>query len=170
MRDRVEATPAPAFATKVADVVGLHLELLVGAVVLSIDAKTQIQALGRTQPMLPITFDATTKRTCAYVRHGTTSLFAAPENPARARCPASAHRLAVTRTSSPAQGGGSVSSPRHSIRRGLVKRIRLHRILGHLRRPFTWTATVDETFAKVQLVQTSVTILFGSLGIRKEYR
>jgi transposase len=53
----------PAFAEKVADVVGLYLEPPGGAVVLSIDEKTQIQALDRTQPVLPITFDATEKRT-----------------------------------------------------------------------------------------------------------
>jgi hypothetical protein len=45
--------------------------------VLSIDEKTQIQALDRTQPLLPITFDAIEKRTHDYVRHGTTNLFAA---------------------------------------------------------------------------------------------
>src|SRR5215208_3269176 len=67
----------PAFAEKVADVVGLYLEPPGGAVVLSIDEKTQIQALDRTQPVLPITFDATEKRTHDYVRHGTTNLFAA---------------------------------------------------------------------------------------------
>ena len=44
---------------------------------LSIDEKTQIQALDRTQPLLPIDFDATEKRTHDYVRHGTTNLFAA---------------------------------------------------------------------------------------------
>ena len=45
--------------------------------VLAIDEKTQIQALDRTQPVLPIAFDATEKRTHDYVRHGTTNLFAA---------------------------------------------------------------------------------------------
>jgi hypothetical protein len=67
----------PAFAEKVADVIGLYLEPRGGAVVLLIDEKTQIQALDRTQPVLPITFDATEKRTHDYVRHGTTNLFAA---------------------------------------------------------------------------------------------
>jgi transposase len=66
----------PAFAEKVADIVGLYLDPPGGAVVLSIDEKTQIQALDRTQPLLPITFDATEKRTHDYVRHGTTNLFA----------------------------------------------------------------------------------------------
>ena len=67
----------PAFADKVADVVGLYLDPPGGAVVLSMDEKTQIQALDRTQPMLPITFDATEKRTHDYRRNGTTNLFAA---------------------------------------------------------------------------------------------
>ncbi|MGH3970505.1 MAG: IS630 family transposase [Mycobacterium sp.] len=67
----------PAFAEKVADVVGLYLDPPGGAVVLSIDEKTSIQALDRTQPILPIEFDAAEKRTHDYVRHGTTNLFAA---------------------------------------------------------------------------------------------
>jgi transposase len=67
----------PAFAEKVADIVGLYLDPPAGAVVLSIDEKTQVQALDRTQPLLPIEFDATEKRTHDYVRHGTTNLFAA---------------------------------------------------------------------------------------------
>ena len=67
----------PAFAEKVADVVGLYLCPPGGAVVLSLDEKTQIQALDRTQPLLPIEFDMTEKRTHDYRRHGTTNLFAA---------------------------------------------------------------------------------------------
>lgn len=67
----------PAFADKVADIVGLYLDPPGGAVVLSVDEKTQIQALDRTQPLLPIAFDATERRTHDYVRHGTTNLFAA---------------------------------------------------------------------------------------------
>jgi transposase len=67
----------PAFAAKVADVVGLYLDPPGGAVVLSIDEKTQVQALDRTQPVLPIEFAVTEKRTHDYIRHGTTNLFAA---------------------------------------------------------------------------------------------
>jgi transposase len=67
----------PAFAEKVGDIVGLYLDPPTGAVVLSMDEKTQVQALDRTQPLLPIEFDATEKRTHDYVRHGTTNLFAA---------------------------------------------------------------------------------------------
>jgi len=67
----------PDFEAKVADVVGLYLDPPVGAVVLSIDEKTQVQALDRTQPVLPIDFAKTEKRTHDYIRHGTTNLFAA---------------------------------------------------------------------------------------------
>jgi transposase len=67
----------PEFVEKVADIVGLYLEPPGGAVVLSVDEKTQVQALDRTQPVLPIAFDVSEKRTHDYVRHGTTNLFAA---------------------------------------------------------------------------------------------
>lgn len=67
----------PEFAAKVVDIVGLYLDPPEGAVVLSVDEKTQVQALDRTQPLLPMTFGKTGKRTHDYVRHGTTNLFAA---------------------------------------------------------------------------------------------
>ena len=67
----------PNFEAKVYDVVGLYLDPPEGAVVLSLDEKTQVQALDRTQPLLPVSFDKTEKRTHDYVRHGTTNLFAA---------------------------------------------------------------------------------------------
>jgi transposase len=67
----------PAFADKVADVVGLYLDPPGGAIVLCIDEKTQIQALDRTQPLLPLDFGVSEKRTHDYRRHGTTNLFAA---------------------------------------------------------------------------------------------
>jgi transposase len=67
----------PRFAQKVADIVGLYLDPPGGAVVLSIDEKTQIQALDRTQPLLPLDFGLTEQRTHDYKRHGTTNLFAA---------------------------------------------------------------------------------------------
>jgi transposase len=70
-------SPDPAFEEKVIDVVGLYLDPPLDAVVLSIDEKTQVQALDRTQPLLPMTFAKTEKRTHDYVRHGTTNLFAA---------------------------------------------------------------------------------------------
>jgi transposase len=67
----------PDFAVKVVDIIGLYLDPPAGAVVLSVDEKTQVQALQRTQPLLPLAFDKTEKRTHDYVRHGTTNLFAA---------------------------------------------------------------------------------------------
>lgn len=67
----------PEFAEKIVDIVGLYLDPPGGAVVLSVDEKTQIQALDRTQPLLPIAFDASEKHTHDYVRHSTTNLFAA---------------------------------------------------------------------------------------------
>lgn len=67
----------PAFEEKVIDVIGLYLDPPMDAVVLSIDEKTQVQALDRTQPLLPMTFSKNEKRTHDYVRHGTTNLFAA---------------------------------------------------------------------------------------------
>ena len=67
----------PKFEEKVTDVVALYLNPPAGAVVLSVDEKTQVQALDRTQPLLPAAFGTTEKRTHDYVRHGTTDLFAA---------------------------------------------------------------------------------------------
>lgn len=67
----------PGFAVKVVDIIGLYLDPPAGAVVLSVDEKTQVQALTRTQPLLPLSFGKTEKRTHDYVRHGTTNLFAA---------------------------------------------------------------------------------------------
>lgn len=67
----------PDFAVKVVDVVGLYLDPPAGAVVLSVDEKSQVQALDRTQPLLPVTFGKTEKRTHDYKRNGTTNLFAA---------------------------------------------------------------------------------------------
>lgn len=67
----------PQFAVKVADIVALYLDPPQGAVVLSVDEKTQIQALDRTQPLLPVAFAKSEKRTHDYVRHGTVNLFGA---------------------------------------------------------------------------------------------
>ncbi len=69
----------PDLVTKVRDVVGLYLDPPERAVVLSVDEKTQIQALDRTQPMLPLRPGQVERHTHDYERHGTTSLFAALE-------------------------------------------------------------------------------------------
>lgn len=67
----------PQLEAKVRDVVGLYLAPPERAIVLSVDEKTQIQALDRTQPMLPLRSGSVERRTHDYERHGTTSLFAA---------------------------------------------------------------------------------------------
>lgn len=67
----------PNFAEKVIDVVGLYLDPPENAMVLSVDEKTQIQALDRTQPQLPLRPGQIERRTHDYTRHGTASLYAA---------------------------------------------------------------------------------------------
>jgi len=67
----------PQFAEKVIDVVGLYMNPPDNAVVLSVDEKTQIQALDRTQPMLPLRPGQIERRTHDYKRNGTTNLYAA---------------------------------------------------------------------------------------------
>jgi transposase len=69
----------PRLVEKVIDVVGLYLEPPKGALVLCVDEKTQIQALDRTQPTLPIKPGKAQRMTHDYKRNGTTSLYAALE-------------------------------------------------------------------------------------------
>ena len=69
----------PAFDTKMTDVVGLYLNPPERAVVLCVDEKSQIQALNRTQPILPLRPGIPARMTHDYQRNGTTSLFAALE-------------------------------------------------------------------------------------------
>ena len=67
----------PLFIEKVRDIVGLYLNPPTKAMVLCVDEKSQIQALDRTQPVLPLAPGIPERRTHDYMRHGTTSLFAA---------------------------------------------------------------------------------------------
>jgi transposase len=67
----------PDFVAKVVDVVGLYHNPPEKAVVLCVDEKTQVQAVNRTQPILPMTPGTIERGTHDYVRHGTTTLFAA---------------------------------------------------------------------------------------------
>jgi len=67
----------PQFAAKVRDVVGLYLDPPERAVVLAVDEKSQIQALDRTQPILPMLPGVPERATHDYQRHGTSSLYAA---------------------------------------------------------------------------------------------
>jgi len=67
----------PLLVEKVRDIVGLYLDPPDRALVLSVDEKPQIQALDRSQPILPMRPGQIERRTHDYIRHGTTSLFAA---------------------------------------------------------------------------------------------
>ena len=63
----------PLFVEKVRDIVGLYMDPPLMAMVLCVDEKTQIQALDRTQPLLPLAPGIPERRTHDYERHGTTS-------------------------------------------------------------------------------------------------
>ena len=70
-------SPDPLLIDKVRDIVGLYINPPAHAVVLCVDEKSQIQALDRTAPLLPLQPGQVERRTHDYTRHGTTSLFAA---------------------------------------------------------------------------------------------
>lgn len=72
-------SPDPQLIEKVRDIVGLYMNPPDHAVVFCVDEKSQIQALDRTQPLLPMRPGQAERRTQDYKRHGTTSLFAALE-------------------------------------------------------------------------------------------
>jgi hypothetical protein len=67
----------PLFVDKVRDIVGLYMDPPAHAVVLCVDEKSQMQALNRSQPVLPMLPARPELQTHTYVRHGTTALFAA---------------------------------------------------------------------------------------------
>jgi transposase len=77
LRESFKLSTDPYFVEKVRDVVGLYLDPPDRAVVLCVDEKSGTQALDRTQPVLPMTPGQAERGTHDYVRHGTTSLFAA---------------------------------------------------------------------------------------------
>ncbi len=72
-----KVSPDPQFIDKVRDIVGLYLNPPEAAVVLCVDEKTQVQALDRTAPVLPLLPGVGERRTHDYRRHGTTNLYAA---------------------------------------------------------------------------------------------
>src|SRR6185295_13556167 len=77
LADTWKLSTDPLFIDKVRDIVGLYLDPPQGAMVLAVDEKSQIQALDRTAPMLPMMPGVPGRTTHDYTRHGTTSLFAA---------------------------------------------------------------------------------------------
>jgi transposase len=77
VQDGFKLSSDPLFVAKVVDVVGLYHNPPERAVVLCVDEKSQMQALDRSQPVLPMMPGMPERRTHDYLRHGTTSLFAA---------------------------------------------------------------------------------------------
>jgi transposase len=77
LTETFKLSPDPLFIDKVRDIVGLYLSPPENAVVLCVDEKSQIQALNRTQPILPLRPGQPERRSHDYQRHGVTSLFAA---------------------------------------------------------------------------------------------
>jgi len=75
--DTFKLSPDPLFVEKVRDIVGLYVNPPDAALVLCVDEKTQIQALDRTSPVLPLRPGLPERRTHDYVRGGTTNLYAA---------------------------------------------------------------------------------------------
>jgi transposase len=75
--DHFKLSTDPLFIDKLYDVVGLYLNPPEAAVVLCVDEKSQVQALQRSQPALPLMPGMPERRTHDYIRHGTTTLFAA---------------------------------------------------------------------------------------------
>jgi transposase len=89
----------PQFVSKVRDVVGMYLSPPENALVLAVDEKSQIQALDRTQPVLPMAPAVPARMTHDYVRNGTTSL-SPPWTSSPARSSPSTTAATVTRSSS----------------------------------------------------------------------
>ena len=77
--DRFKLSAGPQFVETVRDIVGLYLCPPDRAILLSLDEKSQVQALDRTRPLLPMRPGIAARQTHDYIRHGTTSLIAALE-------------------------------------------------------------------------------------------
>lgn len=75
--ERFQLSQDPLLVPKVRDIVGLYMNPPTNALVLCVDEKSQIQALSRSQPVLPMRIGEVERRTSDYHRHGTTTLFAA---------------------------------------------------------------------------------------------
>ena len=104
----------PELVAKVTDVVGLYLAPPENAVVLCVDEKSQIQALDRTAPMLPMQPGLPERRTHDYVRHGTTTLFAALEIATGTRHRRAASRGTATRSSCASSSRSPAPTPTSS--------------------------------------------------------
>ena len=95
----------PLFVDKVRDVVGLYMSPPDHALVLCVDEKSQMQALDRTQPLLPLSAGQAERRSHDYKRHGTTALFATSILP-----PAGCSAAATGATAQPSSAASSMPS------------------------------------------------------------
>ena len=105
----------PLFVDKVRDIVGLYLAPPERAVVLCVDEKSQIQALERTQPVVPMRPGQAQRRSHDYKRHGTTTLFAALDIASEFGLSGGACRVTVPKSSSPFFGSSRATFPATSI-------------------------------------------------------
>jgi hypothetical protein len=147
----------PKFAAKVRDIVGLYVDPPAHSVVLSVDEKSQIQALDRTQPGLPMKKGRAGTMTHDYKRHGTTTLFAAfdiLEGNVIGRCTQRHRHQEFIRFLNAVEGFFAMLT-RRRLKRGVFKgvvdlRAAINRFVVdyNLRsKPFVWTADPDKIIA-----------------------
>jgi transposase len=122
--DTFKLSTDPQFIDKVRDVVGLYLDPPEKALVLCVDEKSQIQALDRSAPVLPMMPGMPERRTHDYIRHGITTLFAATDQQLRRGV--------------------------HKTVQALEKDIRTWtKSWNNNPRPFTWTKTADQILERL---------------------
>jgi hypothetical protein len=147
----------PKFAAKVRDIVGLYVDPPAHSVVLSVDEKSQIQALDRTQPGLPMKKGRAGTMTHDYKRHGTTTLFAAFDilkGNVIGRCTQRHRHQEFIRFLNAVEGFFAMLT-RRRLKRGVFKgvvdlRAAINRFVVdyNLRsKPFVWTADPDKIIA-----------------------
>jgi putative transposase len=154
----------PFFVEKVRDIVGLYLNPPENAVVLCVDEQSGIQALERTQPMLPRGLGYVEGVTHDYRRHGTTTLFAALDTAngkVLTKCRRPRFHLHFTPTYASWLNQVEIWFNRitqQAIRRGTFSSVKdlVEKIDDYVpnsnrhAQPFVWTATADSIFAKVE--------------------
>src|SRR6202162_5272679 len=160
--DTFKLSPDPQLIEKVRDIVGLYMNPPEHAVVFCVDEKSQIQALDRTQPLLPMRPGQVERGTHDYKRHGTTSLFAALELKTsrvigqlhrRHRSRAFRHFLDVIEAQVPAGQEAHIIVDNYGthktaiIRKWFAKRPRFH---VHFTPPYgSWINLVERWFAEI---------------------
>ncbi len=130
----------PQFEDKLIEVVALYLNPPKKAVVLCMDEKSQIQALDRTQPSLPMTKGRAGTMAHDYKRNGTATLFAALDVPP-ALCSANAYPKVPARR---------VPGLLAHHRRDVPKALQVHLILANYPKPLIWTASAESILEKIR--------------------